>query len=85
MARRPAPTPVIRFSKEETQALVRALQGYFNRELEQTLGDIPAQMLLDFLIESLGPAFYNRGLYDAQAVIAARLEDLGDAVLGLEK
>ena len=69
----------------EVQALVRALQGYFNRELEQTLGDIPAQMLLDFLIESLGPAFYNRGLYDAQAVIAARLEDLGDAVLGLEK
>ena len=85
MARRPAPTPVSRVSKEETQALVRALQGSFDRELEQTLGDIPAQMLLDFLIESLGPAFYNRGLYDAQAVIAARLEDLGDAVLGLEK
>ena len=83
--RRPAPAPVIRFSREETQALVRALQGYFDRELEQTLGDIPAQMLLDFLIDSLGPAFYHRGLYDAQAVIAARLEDLGDAVLGLEK
>ena len=83
--RRPPPPPVIRFSREETAGLVRALQGYFDRELDQKLGDIPAQMLLDFLVESLGPAVYNRALYDAQAVIAARLEDLSDAVLGLEK
>jgi len=83
--RRPAPAPVVRFSKEETQGLVRALQGYFDRELDQKLGEIPAQMLLDFLIESLGPAFYNRALYDAQAVVAARLDELGDAILSLEK
>ncbi len=83
--RRPAPAPVVRFSKEETAALVRALQGYFDQELEQKLGDIPAQMLLDFLIERLGPAFYNRALYDAQAVVAARLDELGDAILSLEK
>ena len=49
--RRPAPAPVVRFSKEETAALVRALQGYFDQELEQKLGDIPAQMLLDFAEE----------------------------------
>jgi uncharacterized protein (DUF2164 family) len=85
MARRPSPTLAIRFSKEETAALVRSLQGYFDRELEQTLGDIPAQMLLDFIVESLGPAIYNRALYDAQAVVAARLDELGDAILGLEK
>jgi len=83
--RRPPPPPVIRFSREETAGLVRALQGYFDRELEQSLGDIPAQMLLDFLIERLGPAIYNRALYDAQAVVAARLDELGDAILSLEK
>jgi uncharacterized protein (DUF2164 family) len=83
--RRPAPAPVVRFSKEETAALVRALQAYFDAELDQKLGDIPAQMLLDFLITTLGPAFYNRGLYDAQAIVAARMDDLGDAILGLEK
>ena len=84
MARRPA-TPVISFSKEEQQALVRALQVYFDQELDQTLGDMPALMLLDFITEKLGPAFYNRGIYDAQAVVAGKLEDVAEAVLGLEK
>ena len=85
MARRPAPTPAIRFSKEETAALARALQGYFDREFEQTLGDIPARMLLDFVVETLGSAIYNRALYDAQAVVAARLDELGEVILSLEK
>ena len=77
--------PVVVFSKQETTAIVRSLQVYFDAELEQKLGDIPAQMLLDFLIEKIGPAFYNRGLYDAQALVLSRVEEIGDAILGLEK
>ena len=85
MARRPADSPMVSFSREETQAIIRALQVYFDQELDQTLGDIPALMLLDFITDKIGPAFYNRGLYDAQAVVTARVEDLADAILNLEK
>jgi uncharacterized protein (DUF2164 family) len=33
----------------------------------------------------MGAYFYNRALYDAQAILERRLEDFGEAVFELEK
>jgi uncharacterized protein (DUF2164 family) len=76
--------PIV-FSKEETRAIVGQLQTYFRDELDQELGGLPAQMLLDFIAATIGRQFYNRGIYDAQAVVAARAEDISEAILGLER
>lgn len=75
----------IEFSKEEMRDMVRRLQGYFADELETDLGALPAEMLIAFIARDLGPAFYNRGLYDAQALIAAKAEETVDAIYGLEQ
>jgi uncharacterized protein (DUF2164 family) len=75
----------IEFSKEERQLLVRKIQLYFREELEQEIGQFDAEFLLDFVAEDLGAYFYNRGLYDAQAILEKRLESLGEAIYELEK
>ncbi len=75
----------IEFSKEETRLLVGQMQAYFRDELDQEIGALPAEMLLDFIAGTIGRQFYNRGVYDAQAVLAAKVEDLSEAILGLER
>lgn len=75
----------IEFSKEELRDMVRRLQAYFTDELDQDLGALPAEMLIAYIARDLGPAFYNRGLYDAQALIAAKAEETIDAIYGLEQ
>jgi uncharacterized protein (DUF2164 family) len=75
----------IEFSREERRAIALKLQAYFRDELEQDLAALPAEMLLDFLGREIGPWFYNRGLYDAQAVVSARAEDIAEAIAGLER
>lgn len=75
----------IAFSREETAAITGRLQTYFRDELDVDLGALPAEMLLDFLGKEIGPFFYNRGLYDAQAVVAAKAEDISEAIAGLER
>lgn len=75
----------IAFSREETADAVAALQRYFQRELDVELGKLPAEMLLDFLKETLGPRFYNKGLADAQAMVAAKADDLVEAIYTLEQ
>lgn len=75
----------IEFSKAEMRDMVRRLQGYFTDELEMDLGDLPAEMLIAFIARDLAPAFYNRGLYDAQALIAAKAEETVDAIYGMEQ
>jgi uncharacterized protein (DUF2164 family) len=75
----------IEFSKEETRQLVGLLQVYFRDELDHEIGQLPAELLLDFIGAKIGVHFYNRGLYDAQAVLAAKVEDISEAIYGLER
>ncbi len=75
----------IEFSKEEKDLIVRKVQLYFREELEQEIGGFDAQFLLDFFAEEIGGYFYNRGLYDSQAILEKRLDAIGEAIYELEK
>ena len=75
----------IKFSPEERDALCRRIQLYFKEELEQDTGQFDAGFLLDFFSDEVGAWFYNRGLYDAQAMLESRLENIGEAIYELEK
>lgn len=76
---------LIEFSKEEKEIIVRKIQLYFNEELEQEIGQFDAEFLLDFFSEEVGAYYYNRGLYDAQAVLQGKMEDIADAIYEIEK
>ncbi|GAW40877.1 hypothetical protein SH203_01279 [Brevundimonas sp. SH203] len=75
----------IRFSREEVAAITAKLRPYFRDEMDVELRDLPAEMLIDFLAREIGPFFYNRALYDAQAVLKKKADDLAEAVAGLER
>ena len=75
----------IEFSEEERALLVRRIQLYFREELEQEIGRFDTEFLLEFIAEELGAYFYNRGLYDAQAILEKRMETLAEAIYELEK
>lgn len=75
----------IKFSKDEKTLIVRRIQLYFREELDQEIGQFDAEFLLDFFAEEVGAFFYNRGLYDAQAVLEKRLDSIAEAIYELEK
>lgn len=75
----------IEFSREEKDIISGKIQRYFREELDQDIGQFDAEFLLDFFAEQIGPYFYNRGLYDAQAVLESRLQDIGEAIYEIEK
>jgi uncharacterized protein (DUF2164 family) len=75
----------IEFTRDERSIIARKIQLYFQQELEQKIGQFDAEFLLDFFAEEIGSFFYNRGLYDAQAVLEARLENISDALYEIEK
>lgn len=75
----------IKFTKEETKAIVGEIQDYFREELDQQIGAIPAEMLMLFFADKMGAYFYNRGLYDAQALIRKQVDSLSDDIFALEQ
>lgn len=75
----------ISFSKEERAEIVGRIQRYFTDELDGEIGNMPAEQLLGFFTEVIGPFFYNRGLADAQGVLMTKLDEFNDAIYGLEE
>lgn len=75
----------IKFTPEERDAICRKVQMYFREELDQEVGQFDAGFLLDFFAEEIGPYFYNRGLYDAQAILESRMEQVAEAIYEIEK
>lgn len=53
----------IALDKNQRIELVSKIQGYFKTELDQELAQFDGEFLLDFITETIGPNFYNQGLY----------------------
>jgi len=75
----------IKFEKEERAAIVSRIQRYFVDEMESEIGAIPAELLLNFFTEQIGPFYYNQGLGDAQAVLVRMVDNINDEIYGLEQ
>lgn len=76
---------MIKFERHLKASVVTKIQDYFEEELDLEIGQFEAEFLLDFFVGEIGPQFYNQGLRDAQTVLAARLDDLQEAIGELEK
>lgn len=68
-------------SKEKQDELIRAIQVFFLEDLDEDIGQLKALLVMDFLIDKMGAAFYNQGIEDSYKYLNDRLEDL----FGLEK
>lgn len=78
-----APPPLL--TKDEMQEAAARLQTWLRDELEVEVGRLPAEMLVEFIGQDIGRLFYNRGLRDAETVVRQKVEDVADALYGLER
>ena len=72
------------YSNEDLTRLVDGIRTHFATEFEFELGRFEAEEFLEFITTLVGPHFYNRGLYDAQAALMAKIDDINDAIYQLE-
>jgi uncharacterized protein (DUF2164 family) len=66
----------IEISKHVRTDAIASIQRYFQESMPEPLGDLPAGLLLNFFIEEIGPAIYNRAILDAQQRMQQRVSDL---------
>ena len=67
---------IIDISKGARAEAIASIQRYFQENLPEPIGDLPAGLLLNFFLEEIGPAIYNRAIADAQARLQLRISDL---------
>ena len=66
----------IELSKETRADAIASIKRYFEENLPEPIGDLPAGLLLDFFIDEIGPVMYNHAIADAQTRLQLRVSDL---------
>ena len=66
----------IQLTDEARKRAVASLRRYFAAELDQEIGDLKAGLLLDFILQEIGPSIYNGAIGDAQTYMRDRVADL---------
>jgi uncharacterized protein (DUF2164 family) len=79
------PASRIEIDKPARESIARLLTRRLKDEFDLEIAPMDSHRLLDFLAETVGPYFYNQGLYDAQAVLKDRIDALSDAIESLER
>ena len=67
---------MIQISPEARKDAIASIKRYFEENMPEPIGNLPAGMLLDFFLEEIGPVIYNRAIADAQARLAIRVSDM---------
>jgi uncharacterized protein (DUF2164 family) len=62
-------------TRQQRTDAIASMQRYFEENLEP-IGDMPAGLLLNFLLEEIGPLIYNQAIADAQTRLSQRVADL---------
>lgn len=71
----------IELDKGVRKLLVEELKRYFWNERDEELNDLAADIMLDFILDKIGPHIYNKAIGDAHEFMSEKVEDL----FGLEK
>ena len=70
----------IKLSEDRLKVVTEKVQSYFRNEHEEAIGELKAEMIVEFFIKELGPKIYNQAIDDANAFIHEKLIDL-DGIL----
>jgi uncharacterized protein (DUF2164 family) len=66
----------IEISKQARTDAIASLRRYFDEQMPEPIGDLAAGLLLNYFLEEIGPAIYNRAIADAQTRMQQRVSDL---------
>lgn len=67
---------MFQFSKEQSEELRAAIKAYFFDELEIEIGDLQAELFIEFLDKEVGKKYYNLGVTETIRAIKEKSDDL---------
>ena len=75
----------IEIDEARKKRMIGKLQTFYRTDFDEELSTFRAEQLLDFLIESVGPQFYNQGVQDARVFLQHKLDDLDAEIHELDE
>lgn len=72
-------------SRDDMERLLQKVQRHLSDEAEVEIGRFEVEALVDLMARHVGPHYYNKGLRDAQALLARQVDQINDALYEMER
>ncbi len=76
---------MMKLTKEQREALVSEIQYYYEVERSETMGELAATDILEFMLKTIGPHVYNQALEDARKMLNDRFAAVEDELYAMHK
>ena len=74
----------IKLPKENKDQIITQIKIFFEEERGEPIGDLAADLLLDFMIKEIGPSIYNQAIADARTLLNQKLSQVEEEMDALE-
>jgi uncharacterized protein (DUF2164 family) len=74
----------LKIPKEQKMQVISRVKLYFQEERDEEIGDLAAELLLDFMIKQISPWIYNQAVDDAQTLASQRMAALEEDLYALK-
>ena len=66
----------MKLEKEQVKEIIPSIKRYVAEEFGEEIGNLKAELLLDYFMREIAPYAYHRGVQDAEDYFRARLENI---------
>ncbi|MCL2592346.1 MAG: DUF2164 domain-containing protein [Defluviitaleaceae bacterium] len=66
----------IKLSKEQKESAVYSLKEYVLENFDADIGNLQAEIFLDYITENIGVYYYNKAIADSLSFITEKAEDM---------
>jgi uncharacterized protein (DUF2164 family) len=74
----------IELSRDARKQSIASIKRYFNEELDSEIGDLKAEMVLDFIVKEIAPVVYNQAIQDARKLMQERVTEMDGSLFARE-
>jgi uncharacterized protein (DUF2164 family) len=82
---RPKKAPILTLTPEQESEATHKIKRLMLERFELDLGAFEAAEILELFTQEIAPHYYNRAVFDAQALLKERFESLESDLWALEK
>jgi len=77
-------TTSVYYPDEARKQAVASIKRYFDEVLDDDIGDLKAELMLDFILKDIAPTVYNQAIQDAQKFMQERVTDMDSSLFSPE-
>lgn len=71
---------ILKISREQKMQIISLIQQYFRDERDEEIGNLAAELLMDFICKQISPYIYNQAINDVQSIVSQRTTSLEEDI-----